>query len=181
MLASASPRRRELLGLLGLEFEVVEPGVEELDRGDPPEIVLDNARRKALAVADRIEGPATILAADTEVVLDGTVLGKPADAPQAREYLRMLAGRTHTVLTGVAVLHPGIDEPLTGLAESSVGFGLTDDEFLDLYVASGEWEDKAGGYAVQGLGSALIERVDGDLSNVIGLPLRLTVGLLGDG
>jgi septum formation protein len=178
VLASASPRRRDLLALAGFRFEVTEPGVAELTAGEPGDVVVENARRKALAVAGRVGG-ATVLAADTDVVLGGEILGKPADREAARRSLERLAGRTHEVLSGVVVAGRG-GEPAVELVRSEVAIAPLGEDLLDLYLDSGEWEGKAGGYAVQGLGSALIERVGGDLSNVIGLPLATAIAMLAD-
>ena len=170
VLASASPRRRELLGLLGHDFDVVVPAVEELSDGDPAELVAENARRKALAGAELAPG-ATVIGADTDVAVDGRLLGKPGDEPAARERLELLSGRTHDVLSGVAIAGHGA--PRVEVETTSVAFRELTPDDIDRYLASGEWRDRAGGYAVQGLGSALVERIDGDLSNVIGLPIPL--------
>lgn len=173
VLASASPRRRELLGLLGFEFDVVPTGVDELVEGDPAELVVANALRKARAAAnagEALEAVGTIVVgADTDVVLDGRLLGKPADEAAARERIAALAGRTHAVLSGLALI--GAGRELTDLVRTEVTFRDLREGEIERYVASGEWEDRAGGYAVQGYGSSLIAAVDGDLSNVIGLPL----------
>jgi septum formation protein len=178
ILASASPRRREILTALGVEFDVVVPDVEELGEGDPREVVIENARRKAAAVHDRVPGDATILAADTEVVLEGEVLGKADDEARARACLEALSGRTHTVLGGVVIrTSAGEGEQRSGVAASEVTFRELDEATLDLYLASGEWRDRAGAYAIQGLGSILIERLEGDFSNVVGLPVPLLLEL----
>jgi septum formation protein len=168
VLASASPRRRELLRLIAPEFDVVVPEVAELTAGDPGEVVAENARRKALAVAER-NPDALVVGCDTEVALDGAVLGKPEDEAGARDRLERLSGRAHEVLSGVAVAAGGGVE--VEVARTAVAFRSLSAAEVDAYVASGEWRDRAGGYAVQGLGSALVERVDGDLSTVIGLPI----------
>jgi len=184
VLASASPRRRELLPLLGLPFEIVEPEVEELDDGDPLEVVLRNAELKARAVAaDEAVAPgAWVLGCDTDVVADRAVLGKPVDAAGARERLRLLAGREHHVHSGVWLLRKGGDgtpERGEGAVETTVvRFRELSEREIDAYVATREWEGRAGGYAVQGFGSSLIAAIDGDLSNVIGLPLPLTARLI---
>ncbi len=168
VLASASPRRRELLGLIGLEFDVVATGIEELSDGDPAELVVDNALRKARAGAAGAPA-AIVIGADTDVVVDGRLLGKPADAGAARECIAALAGRTHSVLSGVALLGGGRE--LTELVRTDVTFRALSAAAVEAYVSSGEWRDRAGGYAVQGLGSSLVAAIDGDLSNVIGLPI----------
>jgi septum formation protein len=180
VLASASPRRREILSALGVPFEVVLPEVEELaGGGEAQELVVENARRKAragLALAGAAEGD-YVLGVDTDVVLDGRLLGKAADAAGARERLETLSGRTHTVLSGMVVAGPG-EEERSGVARSEVTFQALDEPTLELYLASGEWRDRAGAYAIQGLGAILVEQVEGDFSNVVGLPLRLLFSLL---
>jgi septum formation protein len=175
ILASASPRRRELLDLLGLEFEVVVTGIEELTEGEPAELVVENALRKARAAA---RPGAVALGADTDVVLDGRLLGKPEDAASARARIRALAGRTHAVLSGLALVAADGDV-CTELVRTEVTFRELTDREVEMYVESGEWRDRAGGYAVQGLGSSLVAAIDGDLSNVIGLPLPALAGMIG--
>jgi septum formation protein len=177
ILASASPRRRDLLTAAGIEFEIVPPDVDEIRTGDPAEAVLANARAKARAVAEGSRADALVLGVDTDVALDGRLLGKAADEAGARERLTALSGRTHEVLSGVALI--ASQEELTALEVSKVTFATLASPAIERYVASGEWRDRAGAYAVQGLGSMLVERVEGDLSNVIGLPLRRLFELLG--
>ena len=181
ILASGSPQRRALIEALGVEFEVRPSEVEELDEGEPRELVLENALRKALAALAEAPERALVLGADTAVVLDGRIRGKPADATQAREHLRVLSGRTHDVLSGLVVLGPigeaGERRERTGVERSRVTFRDLDDALLERYIAAGEWRGRAGAYAVQGLGSALVERVDGELANVIGLPVGLLLRL----
>ena len=174
VLASASPRRREILESLGVEFEALAPEVEERQDGDPRAAVRENALRKARVGLEARPDADLVLGVDTEVVVDGRLLGKAADDDAAREHLAALSGRTHQVLSGVAVLvasKEGEIEERTAIAESLVSFRELDAETLELYVASGEWRDRAGAYAIQGLGSILIERVEGDFSNVVGLPV----------
>jgi septum formation protein len=195
VLASASPRRRELLTALGVEFEVVVPEVEELSEGEPREVVAENALRKARAGLDLVgEGEVLVLGVDTDVSFDGALMGKAADEREARARLVALSARTHEVLSGIALIGPARAEFLAhsennpaaaagapaervGVASSLVTFKRLDDATLSLYLASGEWEDRAGAYAVQGLGSILVEKVQGDVSNVIGLPLALLLEL----
>jgi septum formation protein len=180
VLASGSPQRRALLGGLGLEFEVEVPAVGEARDGDPRELVAVNAARKAEAVAARIEEDALVIAGDTEVVVDGDVLGQPADKAEARTHLERLSGRAHEVLGAVALRGPaGGGEAVSreGIEVSTVSFRRLEPALLDAYLASGEWRGRAGSYAIQGLGSALVEAVDGDLSNVIGLPIPLLARL----
>ena len=174
LLASGSPQRREILDRLGIDFSVVEPAVEEIAHGEPEEVVLANALLKARARAR--EGALTI-ACDTEVALAGHLFGKPQDPLRAHEYLAQLSGRTHTVLSGLVVIGPDPEDVRTGVESTSVTFRDLPKEAIDAYVESGEWQGRAGGYAVQGLGSTLVRRIEGDLSNVIGLPVGLLIRL----
>jgi septum formation protein len=171
VLASASPRRREILSALGVEFDVVATGVEEVTDGPPADAVLENALRKARAGAAMAPEAELIIGADTDVVLDGRVLGKAPDPPAARAHLEALSGRTHEVLSAIAIVDPSGSER-TELERSLVTFRELDEATLGLYLASEEWRDRAGAYAIQGLGSILIERLEGDFSNVVGLPVR---------
>jgi len=167
VLASGSQQRAEILRKLGLEFEVVVSGVDELTGGDPEVEVLENARLKAHAVAR----DGVVIACDTDVVLDGKALGKPADAAESRRYLDRMAGRAHTVMSGLVVLVDG--EERSGLDRTTVVFRELSETEKERYVAFGEWEGRSGGYAIQTLGSTLVERVDGSVSNVVGLPVGL--------
>jgi septum formation protein len=184
ILASASPRRRELLARLGLPFEVWPSGIEEtLAPGIPaPVLAMALARAKARDVADRLRAagsePALILGADTLVVLDGHPLGKPATRDEARTMLRALRGRSHEVVTAVVLLDvPGGRETAETVV-SQVLMRPCDDFEIDDYVATGEPDDKAGAYAVQGAGGHLVSRVEGCYTNVVGLPLGTTARLL---
>jgi septum formation protein len=170
VLASGSPQRREILAKLGLEFEVVVSGVDELDAGDPEFLVIENARRKARAV-ERPEG-AVVIACDTDVVLDGEVLGKPADAAESRAYLERMSGRAHTVMGGLVVIAADGEER-SGLERTEVVFKDLSSAEMQRYVDFGEWEGRSGGYAIQTLGSTLVGRVEGSISNVVGLPVGL--------
>jgi septum formation protein len=167
VLASGSPQRAEILRKLGLEFEIAVPGAEELTGGDPELEVLENARRKARAV----EREGVVIACDTDVVLDGRALGKPADAAEARAYLDRMSGRPHEVLSGLVVLVDG--EERDGLERTTVVFKQLSEAEKERYVEFGEWRGRSGGYAVQTLGSTLVERLDGSVSNVVGLPVGL--------
>jgi septum formation protein len=174
VLASGSPQRSEILRKLGVEFEVVVPDVEELNDGDPERLVVENARRKAHAITSA--GPvALVIACDTDVVLDGKVLGKPADEHEAREYLDRMSGRAHEVLSGLVVLDGG--EEKSAVERTSVVFKELDEAEKERYVAFGEWRGRSGGYAIQTLGSTLVERVEGSVSNVVGLPVGLLAEL----
>lgn len=175
ILASGSPQRREILERLGLEFEVEVSGVDEIVHGDPAEVVLANALRKAQAVAR--EG-SIVIGCDTDVVIEDHIIGKPADEVRAREYLAQLSGRTHQVFSGLAVVGPEADQVRTGVAVSTVRFHKLGSGEIDRYLASGEWRDRAGGYAIQGRGSALVAGVEGDIANVIGLPVGLLLELV---
>jgi septum formation protein len=173
VLASGSPQRKEILSKLGVEFDVVVPGVEELADGDPEVLVVENARRKARAV-DMPDS--VVIACDTDVVLEGEVLGKPADEAEAREYLDRMSGRAHEVLSGLVVLEGG--EERSGLERTSVAFKPLSEEEKERYVRFGEWRGRSGGYAIQTLGSTLVERVEGSVSNVVGLPVGLLFELI---
>jgi septum formation protein len=171
VLASRSPQRRAILEQLGVEFRVVAPEVEELTDGDPRALALENALRKARAVeGDRVLG------VDTEVVLDGRVFGKPRDEDEAQTFLRRLSGRTHEVISGIALCGPHGGER-TEAAVTRVRFRLLEQHDLDWYVESGEWRDRAGGYAIQGKGAALVAEIDGDYWNVVGLPVAKLIEL----
>jgi septum formation protein len=171
VLASGSPQRSEILGKLGVEFEVVVSGVEELSGGDPEFEVLENARMKARAV----ERDGIVIACDTDVVVDGKALGKPVDAAESRRYLDRMSGRPHTVLSGLVVLADGAER--SGLERTTVTFKDLSEAEKQRYVAFGEWQGRSGGYAIQTLGSTLVERVEGSVSNVVGLPVGLLLEL----
>lgn len=175
VLASRSPQRRELLAALGVDFETADPAIEELTDGDPDELVLENARWKAAAVAAFAKPGTLVIAGDTEVVIDGRVLGQPEGEAEARAHLERLSGREHEVIGGLALLGSG--EPRSGIEISTVTFRELDPVLLEAYLASREWEGRAGSYAIQGLGSALVSGVRGDVSNVIGLPIALLLRL----
>jgi septum formation protein len=170
-LASGSPQRSEILRKLRVEFEVLVPGVEELTGGDPEYEVVENAHRKARAVG----GSGYVIACDTDVVLDGRALGKPADEAEAREYLERMSGRPHTVMSGLVVLVDG--EERCGLERTTVVFKQLSEAEIERYVAFGEWRRRSGGYAIQTLGSTLVERIEGSVSNVVGLPVGLLLEL----
>jgi septum formation protein len=155
--------------------------IEELTEGEPEEIVLENARWKAAAASAKARPGTLVIAGDTEVFVDGRSLGQPKDEAAAREHLERLSGREHEVLGGLALLGPDEEEgrPRTreGVATSTVRFRELEPATLDAYLASGEWEGRAGSYAIQGLGSGLVDSVRGDVSNVIGLPVPLLLRL----
>jgi septum formation protein len=172
VLASASPQRRAILQSLGLDFTVRATHVDELQRGDPAQVALHNALQKARAASAQADAAAAgevVLGCDTVVWLGGKIYGKPGGEREARATLRALSGNTHTVISAVAVL--GAGESRTAVARTAVTFRWLGDELLDWYLARGEWRDRAGGYAIQGAGAALVRSVDGDFQNVVGLPL----------
>jgi len=178
VLASASPRRRHLLEMLGLAHEVVPSDVDEtrLDGEVPEAMAVRLAAAKARAVLAERPGH-LVLAADTVVVIDDQVLGKPADPADAERMLATLSGRSHRVVTAVALALPE-GEVLERYDVTTVWFRELSPELISAYVATGEPLDKAGSYGVQGVGAVLVERVDGDFFSVMGLPLRLVVDLL---
>ena len=173
VLASGSPRRRQLLEMLGLEVEVRPPHIPEIRGPDePPQPYVERlAREKASSVSGDL-----VLGADTTVVIEGEVLEKPADPADALRMLRRLQGRTHEVITAIALRTP---EGILGATDvTAVSFRLADDDLLRAYVATGEPMDKAGAYGIQGYGAALVERIQGDFFSVMGLPVRLVLQLL---
>lgn len=178
MLASASPRRARILSELGVAFRVAVSNADEaLQPGEDGANAVERlARTKAGGVAAREPLPLPVLAADTEVLLDGHVLGKPRDAHDAASMLRRLAGRSHEVVTGVCLVSAG--EVRSGVERSLVRFGPLSDAEIDWYVATGEPLDKAGGYHLDGRGALFIETVEGSPSNVAGLPVRLLLRLV---
>jgi septum formation protein len=177
LLASTSPQRRAILHQLRIPFDVVAPQYVEHDPpdADATTLVCDHARGKARSVAGEA-GDRPVLGVDTTVVLDGTIYGKPADAGAAERMLEELSGRTHAVVSGLCLIATGWE--VVEAAATLVTFRALTPRDLGLYVASGEWEGRAGGYAIQGLGATLVERVEGDYLNVVGLPASLLVGLL---
>jgi septum formation protein len=174
VLASSSPQRRAVLDRLGVSFAVRPTTARERDRGDPGEVAAENALRKARAA--RIPGVSElVLGCDTLVALDGVIYGKPGDERAARESLLALSGATHEVVSGIALLLAG--EERTALARTAVTFRVLSQELLDWYLAKGEWRGRAGGYAIQGAGAALVQAVEGDYENVVGLPLAALLDL----
>jgi nucleoside triphosphate pyrophosphatase len=177
VLASTSPQRRAILEQLRVPFEAVPPRYVEDDRPgmDPVELVTAHAVGKARSA--HAAGGVT-LGVDTAVILDDHIHGKPADRDEAAVMLRRLSGRTHTVLSGLCLL--GAELELVRHERTEVTFRVIDAGELDAYLRSGEWESRAGAYAIQGLGARLVERIDGDYLNVVGLPGALLLSLLGD-
>ena len=176
LLASASPRRADLLRAAGLSFDIGPVDVDEtpLDDERPRDYVLRLALEKARAASHDLGH--IVIAADTTVVVDGALLGKPADDDEAAEMLRRLSGRAHEVLTGIAVKHGGLE--FVDVATSRVHFVPMTPEEIAWYVSSGEPRGKAGAYAIQGLASRFVHRVEGSYSNVVGLPVSMVCQLL---
>ena len=191
VLASGSPQRRAILGDLGLDFDVRPSEVSEVDEGAPRVVASENALRKALAVVDAAGGPAasddvvlgcdTLVATELEIAdldraLAGTsspryeIWGKPPNEAAARETLRRLSGRTHEVVSGLALVRRGDVRAATEV--TAVTFRELDDATIDWYLATREWEGRAGGYAIQGRGAALVRSIDGCYLNVVGLPVQ---------
>ena len=160
---------------------MVVPNVAERTEGDPEEVVRENALAKARAAARRRRRGTMVIGGDTEVVIRASALGQPEDEREARWALQALSGRWHEVVGGLAVLGPERDDSgfseRIGTETTRVRFARLGRELIDAYLASGEWRGRAGGYAVQGLGSSLIDEIDGDVSNVIGLPVGLLLRL----
>lgn len=172
VLASRSPQRETILSRLGLKFEVIPSGMDEVENGDPREVVIENSLLKARAVAAGLDDPsALVLGADTVIVHEGDVIGKPRDAAEAASFMRRLSGRDHQVLGGLAIVGPDGQER-TAATATSVRFRSLSEEQIALYVATREWEDRSGAYAIQQGGSILVERIDGDYLNIIGLSVN---------
>ena len=185
VLASASPRRSELLRSVGLEFDIVPADIDESTRPDevPADYVARLSAEKARVVAERVGAGCVVVAADTTVDVDGRILEKPIDDVDARRMLRLLSGRTHLVHTGVTTLSFGVGSgktgsPVTVVVETAVRFVELTDQAIDWYVSTGEHAGKAGAYGIQGAAGAFVERIEGSVTNVIGLPLAETLELL---
>ena len=170
VLASASPQRAAILTQLGVDFTIQAADVDEAADGDPGELVEHNALLKARAVPGE-----RVLGSDTAVAVDDEVLGKPADQAQARAFLERLSGARHAVWSGVALVEG--ERERTAVDCTEVTFRALDDGEIDWYLATGEWRERAGGYAIQGRGAALVERIEGDYTCVVGLPVAALLGL----
>jgi len=195
ILASASPQRRAILEQIGADFEVRVSHAAELEAGPPAEVVLENAYRKAAAVAATIPAarranprdpgardpgpgdpvPLPVLGVDTVVSLGPRILGKPRDAAHAAHMLAQLAGRRHIVYSGVCLIEG--ERTRTAAAQTGVEFRALDPPAIDAYVATGEWRGRAGGYAIQGVGATLVTRIEGDYLSVVGLPVATLLDL----
>lgn len=173
ILASSSPRRKEILEKEGFEFEIILP--DNIDENkvslDPVNHVLELSRKKAESVAKRTD-EGLILGADTIVVLDGEILGKPKDEKEAQVILKKLGGKAHKVYTGLTLINKSNDKILSDYDYTKVFFNQLEDEDISNYIATGEPLDKAGAYGIQGMGSFLVHHIEGNLDNVIGLPMK---------
>lgn len=170
VLASRSPQRRAILEQLGIPFVARVPDVAELAVGEPRELVAENALRKARAVPGEL-----VLGVDTVVALEGRVYGKPASEAEARAFLMDLSGRSHAVWSGLALVSE--EDERSAVRMTAVTFRELSGPAVEWYLASGEWRERAGGYAIQGRGAALVERIEGDYSTVVGLPIPALVEL----
>lgn len=175
ILASGSPRRQELLSRIGLQFQVIESEVDESVEihGHPESVAQELARRKAQAVADRFVADRGhwFLGVDTVVVLGEKILGKPADRGEAAAFLQSLSGHWHQVISGYCLIHPSTRQLLQRAVSTRVLFKRLEADEIDAYLATDEPWDKAGAYAVQGIGAFMVERLDGSYTNVVGLPM----------
>jgi len=171
ILASASPRRKDLLKTLGLEFDIIPSNVEENIEGIPfsNALIEELALSKAQDVASKADNSSVVIGADTVVVVDSVILGKPKDEQDAAKMLKMLSGRTHSVVSGIAVVDKSSGKILTDSVESLVTFRDLDDEEINNYIKTGEPLDKAGAYAIQGYASIFVSFIKGDCNNIIGL------------
>jgi len=178
ILASSSPRRAELLRTVGIEFEIAASQVQERPHTDeaPADYITRLARAKAIGIARQRE-QGLVIGADTIVVLDGKILGKPADELEAGRMLRGLAGRWHAVMTGVALIDVATRQEVADFDKTLVRFGQMSEQEIEWYIKSGEPMDKAGGYGIQGLAGLFVEEIAGNYFNVVGLPLPLVYRL----
>jgi septum formation protein len=179
LLASTSPQRKAILEQLHIPFDVIAPKYEEKtpEDVDPLQVVREHARGKARSVADMADDR-PVVGVDTAVVLDGRIYGKPVSAGDAEQMLEELSGKTHVVVSGLCLLTPGWED--VEHETTNVAFRELTPRELGIYVATGEWEGRAGGYAIQGRGAALVRALQGDYLNVVGLPAALLVRLLAE-
>ena len=179
ILASASPQRRAILEQIGVPFFVRVSGADELEEGPAAEVALENAYRKAAAVAgsdeDDVAAALPVLGVDTVVSLGARTFGKAANADEARQMLAALAGQRHIVVSGVCLIEG--QRVRTAAAQTVVEFRALERRAIDAYVATGEWRGRAGAYAIQGRGAVLVARIEGDYLNVVGLPVAALVDL----
>jgi len=180
ILASDSPRRRQILSEIGLTFQVISPNIEEhLNSTPPAQHVVRYSLEKVKAASQKVSR-GMILGADTIVVLESEILGKPKSQKEAFQMLSKLSGQTHTVYSGVAILEVEKNISLTGYQTTEVVFNRLDNAEIERYLSTGEYVDKAGAYGIQGMGSLLVKEIKGDLDNVIGLPLATVRKLLAE-
>jgi septum formation protein len=179
ILASTSPQRRVILEQLGIPFDVVAPTYDEADppEADAVDLVKAHAQGKARSVADGA-GARPVLGVDTAVTLGGKIYGKCDNAEAAAEMLETLGGKTHMVVSGLCLISPGWE--IVDHVATRVTFRPLTPRDIAMYIASGEWEDRAGAYAIQGLGAGLVEEIEGDYLNVVGLPASLLIRLLSE-
>jgi septum formation protein len=178
VLASGSPQRRAILTQIGVAFTVHVTDADELTEGPPQEVVLENAFRKARAAADVIGSQVPVLGVDTIVALGPRIFGKPPDRDAARMTLKTLAGREHVVLSGVCLISDGAVR--TAAARTRVRMRALKDDELEAYLETGEWRERAGGYAIQERGALLVSEIVGDYLNVVGLPVATLVEMVPD-
>lgn len=174
MLASASPQRQAILRRLGVAFEVRAARVRELERGEPAQVALHNARAKARA-ASTAGAREIVIGCDTIVSLHGVIYGKPDDEAAARRTLEALSGATHEVLSGLVLLSAG--EERSAVARTAVSFRRLEQRLLEWYLATGEWRGRSGAYAIQKAGAVLVRSIEGECENVVGLPLATLLDL----
>lgn len=172
VLASNSPRRREILSNIGLDFDVIPSNIaEETKEKEPENIVMDLSRKKALCVAEKLDDDSIVIGADTVVVIDGEILGKPKDKGEAFSMLRKLSGRWHKVYTGVSMVSLKNRKFINDYESTDVYIKNLSNDMILNYIEKGECLDKAGSYAIQGYGALIVERINGDYFNVVGLPI----------
>lgn len=175
ILASKSPRRKEILEKLGLEFEIIPSGYKEnlQAKKDPVELAKFLSLNKAKDVANKIKGNAIIIAADTFIVLEGKFLGKPKDDQDAKKMLNFLSGKTHEVITGIALIDTSTNQKITDVSITKVTFKSLSSKEIQTYINTGEPLGKAGAYAIQEKGAVFVSNINGDFFTVMGLPLHL--------
>lgn len=178
LLASGSPQRASILTQLGLPFRVRVPEVDELDMGDPSELALENARRKSAAAIEHATSDELVLTCDTVVDVDGIPFGKPETVEDAFTMLALLRGRMHEVVGGLVLSHPASGTAAERVVRTKVRFREFPDALLDRYLEGEEWRDRAGGYAIQGTGAAMVAGIGGCYQNVVGLPVAALCGLI---
>lgn len=178
VLASASPRRKALLEALGIPIEVLPSGAHELEDGDPESVAIHNAELKRDDIANRLDRPALVIAADTIVVLDRRILNKPRDLNEARDMLRDLSRKTHVVITGVAIANTETGRKTSGIESTEVTFRALTNDQIDRFVEAVKPLDRAGAYTVDGPGTLIVARYNGCYQNVLGLPIPRLESLL---